>query len=62
MFAVSLLASSALIVFVMRHGFRLRKAFLRGEHYALSHPGFDFAVVTIIMVGYILTRSSGFIR
>lgn len=62
MFAVSLLSSSALIIFMMRHGFRLRRLIVRGEHYALTHPAFDFAVVAIIMVGYILTRSSGFIR
>ena len=62
MFAVSLLASTALIVFLMRHGLRLKRLMVKGETYVLHHPLVDLLIIVVITVGYILTRTSGFIR
>ncbi|MDB5169221.1 MAG: hypothetical protein JWO41_577 [Candidatus Saccharibacteria bacterium] len=62
MFAVSLLASSALLVFLMRHGLRLRRLVTQGEVYVMHHPAFDLAIVFIATAGFVLTRAGGVIR
>ncbi len=59
---VSLLAGASLLIFLTRHGLRLKKLLVEGEHYALHHPAFDMLIVVLITAGYVLTRSSGFIR
>lgn len=61
-FAVSLIASSAIIVFLIRHGLYLRRIFMKGELYVVHHPILDFVIITIATVGFILTRTSGFLR
>lgn len=60
--AISAIAGAAFMLFVVRHGVRLRKLAFEGEHFILSHPVLDIAVVMIFTVGFILTRSSGIIR
>lgn len=62
LFAVTVIASSALIVFVLRHGFYLRRAFSRGELFVVRHPALDIVIVLIVMAGFILSRTSGFIH
>lgn len=62
MFAISLLASSAVIVFMLRHGLRLKRLLTQGEVYVLHHPVFDLVIVFIATAGFILTRASGVIR
>jgi hypothetical protein len=62
MFAVSLLASTALVVFLMHHGLRLRRLIVKGEAYIVHHPVFDLIIIILITAGYVLTRTSGVIR
>lgn len=62
LFAVTLIASSALIVFLLRHGFYLRRAMTRGEMFIAHHPMFDLVILIIAVAGFVLTRVSGFIR
>jgi hypothetical protein len=59
---LSSIAGAALMLFVVRHGLRLKRAVLKGEHYIAAHPLLDIAVVIIITVGFVLTQSSGIIR
>ncbi len=61
-FAVTLIASSALIVFMIRHGLYLRRLIMRSELYVVHHPKLDFLIITIATIGFVLTRTSGLIR
>ena len=61
-FAVTLIASSAVVVFVIRHGLYLRRLLLRGERFVTHHAVLDLVVVTIATIGFIITRTSGIIR
>ncbi|MDB5170598.1 MAG: hypothetical protein JWO35_292 [Candidatus Saccharibacteria bacterium] len=60
--ALSALAGAALMLFVLRHGFRIRRTISRGEAFIAHHPYLDIAIVFIIVAGFVLTRSSGIIR
>ncbi|MEO7364399.1 MAG: CAP domain-containing protein [Candidatus Saccharimonadales bacterium] len=62
LFAMSVLACSALLVFLLRHGLYLRRLILQSEAYISHHPVLDIIVVTVITAGFLLTRSSGIIR
>ena len=61
-FAVSLIASSAIIVFMIRHGLYLRRLLMRSELYVVHHPRLDLLFIAIATVGFVLTRTSGLIR
>ena len=60
--AVSALTGAALAVFLIRHGFRVRRLINQGEAFVAHHPYLDIAIVVVIMAGYLLTRTSGLIR
>ena len=61
-FAVTLIASSAVIVFMIRHGLYLRRLLMRSELYVVHHPKLDFIIIAIATIGFVLTRTSGLIR
>ena len=61
-FAVSLIATSAVIVLVIRHGLYLRRLFMRSELYVVHHPKLDLLIIIIATIGIVLTRTSGLIR
>jgi hypothetical protein len=61
LFAVSLIGSTALCVFLLRHGLRLQRAFARGEQFIAHHAMLDIVILVIIMAGFVLTRTSGII-
>lgn len=61
-FAVTLIATSALIVFMIRHGLYLRRVLMRSELYVIHHPKLDLLIITVATVGFVLTRTSGLIR
>lgn len=60
--ALSALTGAALALFVVRHGFRVRRSISRGEAFIVHHPYLDIAIVFIAVAGFVLTRSSGIIR
>ncbi len=62
LFAVSVIASSALIIFVLRHGFYLRRLLNRGELFVVHHHMFDIIILGIAVAGFVLTRAAGFVR
>jgi len=62
LFAVSIIASSAVIVFLLRHGFYLRRLLTRGEMYIAHHPVLDLLIVVVAVASFLLTRSAGIIR
>lgn len=60
--ALSALAGAALMLFILRHGFRIRRTISRGEAFVAHHPYFDIAIVLVFVAGFVLTRTSGIIR
>ncbi|MDB5184597.1 MAG: hypothetical protein JWN38_405 [Candidatus Saccharibacteria bacterium] len=60
--AVSALAGIALVVFMIRHGYRVQRLVTRGEFLIVSHPYVDIGIVVLFTLGFILTRTSGIIR
>lgn len=61
-FAVTLIATSAVLVFMIRHGFYLRRLLVKGEVFVAHHPVFDFFIITLATVGFVLTRTGGIIK
>lgn len=53
------LSGAAMLVFVLRHGYRLHRWLTRGEIFVTQHPYLDIAIVFIITAGCVLTRVSG---
>lgn len=60
--AVIVLSGGAMIIFLLRHGYRLHRWATQTEMYIVHHPYIDITVVLIITAGCILTRTSGIIR
>jgi uncharacterized protein YkwD len=60
--AISAITGAALAVFLIRHGFRIRRLINQGEAFVAHHPYLDIAIVFIVMAGFLLTRTSGLIR
>ncbi len=61
-FAVSLLASVALLVLLLRHSFAWHKLIVKGEQFVLKHPALDIVFVVVLAAIFVLTRTAGFIR
>lgn len=59
---VTVLATLAAITFIIKHGLYLRRVFMKGELYVVHHPILDIAIVALATVGFVLTRTSGFLR
>lgn len=60
--ALSAIAGAALTLFLIRHGFRLRRLITQGEMFVVHHPVLDIIFVFIFTAGFVLTRASGIIR
>ncbi len=60
--ALSFLAGACAVLFAVRHGLFLRRAFVRSEAFIIHHPMFDILLVAIGTLGFVLTRTSGFIQ
>lgn len=61
-YALLAITGIALIVFISRHGLRLKRLVFEGEAFISRHPVLDIAVVFIITAGIVLTRNGGNIR
>lgn len=61
-FAVSMVASIALLLFLLRHSFAWHKFLVRGERFILHHPLLDVGFVAIATLGFILAQGAGVIR
>lgn len=61
-FAVGL-TSGAILVFVgLKHSLALKRLIHEGEWYVAHHPWQDVALITIVMIGYVLLQTDGVIR
>jgi hypothetical protein len=61
-FAVSMLASLALLIFLLRHSFAWHKVLIKGEKFFIKHPLLDIAFVAIATAGFLLAQTTGMIR
>lgn len=61
-FALSMIVSVAILMFLLRHSFAWHKFLVRGEKFILHHPLLDIAFVAIATLGTILLQTSGVIR
>lgn len=59
MFAISALAAVAVAIFIVRHGLFWRRAFVKSERFIVHHPFLDIALVSLAVIGFVLTRSAG---
>lgn len=60
--AVSLIASLAAILFILRHGLAFKRLITEGESFVLHHRYLDVAIVLVIVAGVLLTRTAGVIH
>ena len=56
------LTGISVILLLFRHGIGFRKVVRSGENLIIKHPVIDIALVAVIMLGYILSSTSGFIK
>jgi cysteine-rich secretory family protein len=59
---VSVLAAVSILAILFSHIKMWHKFLRRGERYIIRHPFFDAFVLAIVVVGFVLTRTSGFIH
>ncbi len=59
---IAFLAGACAVLFAVRHGLFLRRAFVRSETFIIRHPILDVLLVVIGTLGFVLTRTSGFIQ
>jgi uncharacterized protein YkwD len=61
-FALSMIVSVAILVFLLRHSFAWHRFLVQGKRFVLKHPLLDIAFVTIATFGTVLLQTAGFIR
>lgn len=62
LYAISILGGALLFLFLIRHSLAWHRVVVRGEKFILKHKVLDVFIVSGIMVGFILTRTAGFIQ
>lgn len=60
-FAVGLVSGISIAVLVLKHGLAMRKLLVQGETYLMHHPVFDLVLLSLAVIGILLTRTAGFI-
>jgi cysteine-rich secretory family protein len=61
-FVVSSLCAILMLIFFVRHGLFLRRAFARSEAFVVHHRLLDVLLVSVTTLGIVLTRTAGFIH
>jgi cell division septation protein DedD len=62
LFAVTLLGTCALFIFLFNHAIAWHKVLVRGERFVLHHPLLDIAFIGLATFGFLLSQTSGLIR
>ena len=60
--AITILATIAVGVVLLRHSLSWHRALLRGERFILKHKFLDIALVLVGVLGFVLTRTAGSIH
>jgi hypothetical protein len=61
-FAISILALGLIVALITRHSVAWHRVIVRGEQFILKHKVLDIAIVSGIMIAFILTRTVGVIQ
>lgn len=61
-FAVGLIIGLGAAVVILKHSLAFKRLLIHGEEFIIHHPWLDIAMVTIVMVGYVLIQSTGAIK
>lgn len=61
-FAVGLFSGAALLFLSVKHSLAFKRTLVHGEQFILHHPMFDIALTAAVMIGYVLSSTSGFIK
>lgn len=61
-FALSMLVSTAILIFLLRHSLAWHRFIVKGEAFIVKHPLLDIAFITIATLGTVLLQTAGFIR
>jgi hypothetical protein len=59
---VSTIATVAVAIFLLRHGLVWHRVVVKGERFFMKHKLLDIALVSLAVIGVLLTRTVGFIR
>lgn len=60
--AIGIASFGALGFVIVKHSIALKRALIHGEQFFLHHPMLDIALTGVVMVGYVLNQSNGFIK
>jgi hypothetical protein len=61
-FTIGIASTIAILFMVIKHSLAFKKALIDGEHFLIQHPMLDIGLVSLVMVGYALSQTSGFIK
>lgn len=61
-FFIGAISGASLLYVLFKHGRAFKRAVIHGEEFFLHHPVLDIAIVGLVMLGYILSQTSGMIR
>lgn len=61
-FAIGALSGFMLLFVFVKHGLAFKRVLIHGEQFILRHPVLDIVFVSFVMVGYVLSQTSGFIK
>ena len=61
-FAVSMIASVSLLIFLLRHSFAWHRVLVKGEAFIVKHPVIDVAFLALAVLGWIMLQTTGFVR
>lgn len=62
LFAIGLIMGTSLTILLIKHAAQMRHIFRDGEQFVLHHPMLDTILVSLILIGSILSKTTGFIR
>jgi hypothetical protein len=62
MFAIGLLSGGAVVALLIKHSLGLRHLLRDSQRFVLHHPLFDTTMVSLVIMGLLLTRTVGIIR
>ena len=60
--AIVSLSGIGAVILLVRHGLGFHRLVRDGERFVLKHPLFDLALVSLLMLGYVLSATKGFIK
>lgn len=57
-----IITTAALFFLTLKHGLAFKRALIHGEQFILHHPLVDITLTAVVMTGYVLSHTTGFIR